>query len=267
MAITLLCRLSVKPFAKMKKILGFGILAIFCIQVKAQQIDSAVSVAPITKKDWSKIDLSNRASDHFMIQYGTDNWINVPDSINTAGFSRHFNIYALFDKPFKNNPRLSVGFGAGIGSSNIFFSNTYVDIKSNSTVLPFTNVSLTNRFDKFKLTTIYLEVPVELRWAQDPENTNRGFKAALGIKAGTLLKSFTKGKNLLDPNGSSVYDSRYIVKESSKRFINGNRISLTGRVGYGNISLHGSYALTSVLRTTAGPTMNNLSIGFTLSGL
>lgn len=251
----------------MKKILGLGILTVIALQAKAQQLDSAVSYSNITKKDWSKVDLSNRASDHFMIQYGSDNWINAPDSINTSGFSRHFNVYALFDKPFKNNPRLSIGFGAGIGSSNIFFSNTYVDIKSNSTALPFTNVSLTNRFDKFKLTSIYLEVPVELRWAQDPENTGRGFKAALGLKAGTLIKSFTKGKNLLDPNGVSVYDSRYIVKESSKRFINGNRISLTGRVGYGNISLHGSYAFTGVLRTTAGPTMNNLSIGLTLSGL
>lgn len=251
----------------MKKILSLGLIVVLALQVKAQQLDSAVSASTITKKDWSKIDLSNRASDHFMIQYGSDNWINAPDSINTSGFSRHFNIYALFDKPFKNNPRLSLGFGAGLGSSNIFFSNTYVDIKSNNTSLPFTNVSLTNRFDKFKLTTIYLEVPLELRWAQDPENTGRGFKAAVGLKAGTLLKAFTKGKNLLDPNGSSVYDSRYIVKESSKRFFNGNRISVTGRVGYGNISLHGSYALTGALRTTAGPEINNLSIGLTLSGL
>ncbi len=251
----------------MKKICGFLIAVIAIVQVQAQQLDSAVSVATITKKDWSKIDLSNRASDHFMIQYGADVWLNVPDSINTSGFSRHFNMYALFDKPFKNNPRMSVAFGAGIGSSNIFFSNTNVDIKANSAALPFTNVSLTNKFDKFKLTSIYLEVPVELRWAQDPENTGKGLKLALGLKAGTLLKSFTKGKNLLDVNGNPVYDSKYIIKESSKRFINGNRISATARVGYGNISLHGSYALTNVLETNAGPALNNLSIGLTLSGL
>ena len=44
------------------------------------------------KKDWSKLDLSTRANDHFLIQYGDDAWPNVPDSINTSGFSRHFNI-------------------------------------------------------------------------------------------------------------------------------------------------------------------------------
>jgi hypothetical protein len=255
----------VKPGRGMKKINSLSFCLIFCLSAMSQMTDSTIQT--IEKKDWSKIDLSNRANDHFLIQYGSDNWLNTPDSINTSGFSRHFNAYVMIDKVFKNNPRMSVGFGAGLGSSNIFFSNTYVDIKSNNASLPFTNVSLTNRFDKFKLTTIYLEVPVELRWAQHPENTNTGFKAAIGLKGGTLLKAFTKGKDLQDTNGNSVYDSRYIVKESSKRFINGNRISVTGRVGYGNISVHGSYALTGVLRTATGPTLNNLSIGLTLSGL
>ena len=67
-----------------------------------------------------KIDLSNRANDHFMIQYGVDGWLNTPDSINPSGFSRHFNFYVMLDKPFRSSPHFGVGIGVGIGSSNIF---------------------------------------------------------------------------------------------------------------------------------------------------
>jgi hypothetical protein len=78
------------------------------------------------------LDLSNRAADHFMIQYGADSWTNRPDSVRTGGFSRHFNFYFMFDKPFKTNPKAERRLWCGIGSSNMFFKNTRVDIKSNT---------------------------------------------------------------------------------------------------------------------------------------
>src|SRR5688572_998448 len=68
-----------------------------------------------------KIDLTNRSNDHLVIQYGLDGWSGAPDSAQPSGFSRHFNAYFMLDKPFKTNPRLSVGLGVGVGSSNMFF--------------------------------------------------------------------------------------------------------------------------------------------------
>jgi hypothetical protein len=59
----------------------------------------------------------------------------------------------------------------------------------------------------------------------------------------------------------------YIEKQKSKRYFNSTRLSLTGRVGYGNFSLFTSYALTPVFREGVGPKMNTLSVGLTLSGL
>jgi hypothetical protein len=112
--------------------------------------------SPSTRKDWRKIDLSNRANDHVMVQYGFDKWTGTGDSITPKGFSRFFNAYIMLDKPFKTNPKMSVGLGLGIGSSNIFFDKTHVDVKSLSTRLPFTRVDSANRFKKFKLTTIFL---------------------------------------------------------------------------------------------------------------
>jgi hypothetical protein len=215
----------------------------------------------------TKIDLSNRPADHFMIQYGADSWTNRPDSVRTGGFSRHFNIYFMTDKPFKSNPKLSVAFGVGLGTSNMFFKNTNVDLKSTSTTLPFTNTDSTNHFNKYKLTTIYAEIPVELRYYSNPANPGKSWKAALGLKVGTLLKSYTKGKNLLNKGGQSIYGTGYIEKESNKRFLNGTMLAVTGRVGLGFISLDASYQINSVLKDGAGPTMNKFSMGITFSGL
>ncbi|MBI2284288.1 MAG: hypothetical protein HYU71_11310 [Bacteroidetes bacterium] len=214
-----------------------------------------------------KLDLSNRAADHFMIQYGGDSWTNRPDSIRTGGFSRHFNIYFMIDKPFKTNPKFSIAYGIGIGSSNIFFKNTKVDVKANTARLPFTNVDSTSHFSKFKVTNIYAEVPVELRYFSNPENPGKSWKAALGVKVGTLLKTYSKGKNLVTKSGASVYGNGYIEKESSKRFFNGTMLAVTGRIGYGIISLDAGYQFNSVLKDGAGPSMNKFSIGITFSGL
>lgn len=245
----------------MKKIL----LAMFSITVFT--VSYAQNNDTKKKIDLSKIDLSNRANDHFMIQYGYDGWRNAPDSVNPSGFSRHFNFYLMYDKPFKANPHFSVGIGLGLGTSNIFFKNTYINLKSTAATLPFTNVSNSTHFDKYKLTTSYLEAPVELRFAGNPVTPDKGIKAALGVKVGLLLKAYTKGKNALDASGNTLYGKNYIMKEQEKHYINSTRFAVTGRIGFGFISLDGSYQLTSFLKSGAGATINPWSLGLTLSGL
>lgn len=213
-----------------------------------------------------KIDMSNRSNDHVMLQYGFDNWAGTNDSTKPSGFSRFFNAYVMLDKPFKTNPKWSVGLGLGIGSSNMFFKNTYVNVKSTTTTLPFTKVDSSNHFKKFKLTTVFLEAPVELRFSSNPENSNKAFKVALGVKVGTMLKAYTKGKTLLDKNGNTI--NNYIAKESSKRYFNSTRLAATARIGYGIFGLYGAYQITSFLKDAAGPAeIRPYSIGIYVSGL
>jgi len=225
------------------------------------------SVQPAaTKKDWKKIDLSNRSNDHFMVQYGFDNWSGASDSISPQGFSRFFNAYIMLDKPFKTNPKFSVGLGVGIGSSNIFFDKTYVNVKSLSSTLPFTSVDSSDHFKKFKLTTVYAEAPVELRYSSNPENNNKSVKVALGVKVGTLLNAHTKGKTLENKSGTTL--NNYIQKESSKKFFNSTRLAATARIGYGIFGIYGAYQITSFLKTGVGPAeIRPYSIGIYISGL
>ena len=217
-----------------------------------------------------KLDLTGRPADHFMFQFGTDTWTNRPDSVNVGGgLSRHFNLYFMDDKPFATNPKYSVAFGAGVGTSNIFFDNrTFVDVKSPANTLPFRAIdSLSNHFSKFKVTTIYLEAPVELRYFSDPAHPGKSWKAAVGFKLGTLLKAYSKGKNMVSNTGTSINGKTYVQKESNKRFFNATDVALTGRVGYGVFSLDLGYQVNGVLRDGYGPLMNKFSVGFTISGL
>jgi hypothetical protein len=218
------------------------------------------------KMNLAQLGLANRSKDHLLIQVGIDNWANAPDSLNIRGASRSFNMYLMFDFPFKTNPKLSVAVGAGIGTSNMYFKDTYIDIAGRTgNTLSFQDVSDTTRFKKYKLMTTYLEAPVEFRWTKNPERPKSSLKVALGGKIGTMLGASTKGKNLLNSAGQTV--NSYIQKEKSKRYFNTTRIALTGRIGLGNVFVFGTYQVNSFIKDGFGPDVRPYSIGIMMSGL
>ena len=222
------------------------------------------------KKDWSKVKLTGRANDHFMIQFGYTGWAGKPDSINTSGFPRSFNMYVMLDMPFKTDPRFSIAIGPGIGTDNIYFEKTYVAIANHDVnTLRFKNVSDTNHFDKYKLTTAYLELPLELRFCLNPENTNKSFKAALGLKGGFLVSAHTKGKHWQDKNGNTIagYSDNYIQKENDRYFFNNSRFAGTFRVGYGLVTAFATYQLGAFIKDGLGPNVKPWTIGLGVSGL
>lgn len=206
-----------------------------------------------------------RSNDHFMLQIGYTSWQGKPDSIKTGGLPRSINVYFLFDYPFKTNPHLSTAFGAGIATDNIYFDKTYIGIKDNTAKLSFRDDSDTSHFKKYKLSTAYLEAPIELRYRSNPDDDSKSFKAAIGVKAGLLLNAHTKGKTLEDKNDNTLI--AYTLKENSKRYFNTNRISLMARVGYGHFSLFTSYQMTPLFKEGVAATIRPMTIGLNISGL
>ena len=227
---------------------------------------SAASAQLKPKKDWSKVDI-DRAGDHIMLQLSSDHWGGAPDSINSRikSLSRGLNFYIMIDKPFKTDPRWGVAFGIGVSTSGMLFNKTKIDITGTSTLLPFSNLDSSNYFKKYKLATSFLEVPIELRYTFDPERENKSWKAALGVKVGTMLNAHTKGKTLVNKSGTTI--NSYTEKEASKKYFNSTRLVATARVGIGHWSLFGAYTLTSFLKDGAGPSIKPYQIGLTLSGL
>jgi hypothetical protein len=241
----------------MKKIFVLVISSLVVTSIFAQD-----EPKPESKK---KPNLTGRANDHFLLQFGVTNWAGRPDSIKTKGLSRSFNMYFMFDFPFKSNPHFSVGIGAGIGTDNIYFDKTYVGIKDATSTLRFQDVSDTNHFKKYKLTTAILEAPLELRFSSNPASSNKSYKASLGIKVGTLLNVHTKGKTWQSASGGTLL--AYTEKQTSKRFYNSNRFVATARLGYGVFSVFGAYQLNTLFKEGLGPDVRPYTIGLTLSGL
>ena len=221
----------------------------------------------VRKGPYTPVIVKNRSADHFMLQLSSDHWAGMPDSISShkKGLSRGFSMYFMFNKQFKSAPKFSLGIGAGISTSNMYFEKMDIQLNSNSDKLPFLQADSLPHFKKYKLATSYLELPLEFRFTAKPDNINKSFKAAIGVKIGTLVNAHTKGKTLLDKNENTI--GNYIGKVNSKRYINSARFMATARVGYGIFSLFGTYGLSNVLKDGVGPEMKLYQIGLTISGL
>src|SRR5450755_1957357 len=241
----------------MKKFVSMAMLIFLGHAVFAQSDTTKNGKKKVT---YASLNLANRANDHFMIEFSYDNWVGKTDSMNTSGFSRGFAFYFMYDLPFKSEPHFSVGAGIGIDASNIFFHNTEVLVAApGNQTLAFPSTANTDHFKKYKLVLTNLEVPLELRYAFHPENTNKSWKIALGFKAGVLLSAYNKGKDLENVGGQ--VENSYIAKESSTRFFNSGRIVGTARVSYGWIGVFAQLQLTPLIINGAGPTINPYSIG------
>jgi hypothetical protein len=215
----------------------------------------------------NKVNFTNRSGDHFMLQLSSDHWTGMPDSISShqKGFSKGFNAYIMLNKPFKSAPKLSLGIGIGISTSNMTFKKMDIGIKDAPGLLHFTALDSTNHFKKYKLATSFLEIPLEFRFTSKPNNPNKSFKAAVGLKVGTLVNAHTKGKTLQNTSGTTL--NTFVEKENSKRFFNTTDFMATARLGYGIISLFGSYQLNKLLKDGSGPNIKFYQIGVTISGL
>jgi len=242
----------------MKKFVVTIFAACSCLIVFAQ--------TPPPAKSWKQTTL-DRAGDHFMISLTSDHWTNVPDSISghMKGLSRGLGFAFMLDKPFKSDPHWSVAFGLGISSSSIFFNKMSVDLSSTGAKLPFRNLDSADHFKKYKLVTVFAEVPVELRYAFNPEKEGKSWKAALGLKVGTMLNAHTKGKTLQNKAGNTI--NSYTLKESKRSFFNGSRLVATARIGIGSFSLVGTYQINALIKETAGPDVHPYQIGLCISGL
>ncbi len=228
-----------------------------------------LSISVIAQEDPSKkkdIDVS-RAGDHIMVQLGLNGLQGAPDSIKNymKGFQRSANIYVMFDKKFKGNPHLSVAIGAGIGTNNYYFKNMVVEIGSTNPVLPFVRTDSAQNFKKYKMSTTFLEVPLELRYTAKPDMPNKSIKAAIGVKAGTMLSAKTKGKILRDIDGSVI--NNYTVKTITKSYFNTTRLAGTARIGYGMFSLFGVYSFSGLFKDGVAAEMNSIQVGLAISGL
>lgn len=262
----------------MKKLITLSLALAFVFPLFAQ--DSTIATPPAStppapapaagktskKNEWLKSLSQRHGNDHFLLQIGYNGWSGIPDTVNTKGIPRSFNMYFMFDFPFKTSPQFSVGIGLGLGTDNFYLDRTSVDIAGlTRNTLSFRSDTASNYFKKYKVATTYVEIPVELRFTADPSRPNKSWKAAVGGKVGTMLSAMTKGKTLLSSTGGTI--NNYTEKIKSKRFFNSTRLAVEGRISKGIFGVYGQYQINNFVKDGAGPDIRPFQIGITISGL
>ena len=198
--------------------------------------------------------------DFVMLQFTYEGWANNPDSVKTGGIGRGFNGYLCYDFPIQKS-NFSFAAGVGVGSANIYLDNQemrFTDTGAQGQTVGF--MAETADYKKYKINTTYLEAPFELRYFGNSANRNKGFKAAIGMRAGILVGAHTKSVRTVEGN-------KVVEKINTKRYLEKYRFSATARVGWGNFTLFGSYNINSLFRDGSGPDITPYSIGLCVTGL
>lgn len=204
-----------------------------------------------------KTSFSKPSRDFLMLQIMYNGWLNAPDSVKTGGVGRGFNAYICYDFPLKNS-HFSFAAGIGIGTDNIYLKDQQIVLTDNDTNAQARFVPETTNYKKYKINTTYLEAPFEIRFYGNKNNRNKGFKAAAGLRVGTLVGAHTRGKE----DGTKI-----VYKVNTKRYLETWRFAGTLRLGYGNFTLMGTYNLTNLYKENQGPPITPFSIGLCITGL
>lgn len=238
----------------MKKILGIITFTLACsISLNAQSTDKNTTN--------QKSEIAKPARDFFMLQIGYDGWNQVTEpNVELGGLSRSFAAYLNYDFLLgkKETSNFSFAVGVGISNSNFSLLNTRASLNEPSPSIMFRDIDSTYKSSKLRMT--YIEAPLELRYFGNKINRNKGFKAAVGVRIGYLASTRAKFKHNVDGNWITM-------KEGNSRFTNQWKFAPTVRIGWGNVSIYGSYSLTALFKDTYGPEVYPYSIGLCISGL
>jgi len=115
---------------------------------------------------------------------------------------------------------------------------------------------------KNKISTSYLEVPLEFRFRTMPDIKKRNFKVTLGAKFGYLLSSYMKysGEDFRNHSSKNVKFKEYRLSN-----ILPYRYSAFLRIGYGKINFIVNYTFVPLFEKNKGPDCIPLSYGLSFT--
>lgn len=202
------------------------------------------------------------SKDRFVIHFTNDFWSGVDNGVNFRPNSLGFAAYVMNDYDFGKSA-FSFAWGYGFSSHNIHSDGEFVIVpseRSEETVFLPLN---TSGLEKNKLSSNYLEIPIEFRiragkdaekasWKFKSEKENPGprFNMAVGARIGYAVNVHSK---TIDDLGKR--------KSYGVRNFNHLRYGLTARIGFGSLALTGFYALTPLIDSERIPNITPYSVG------
>ncbi len=241
----------------MKKILGVLLIVLTSNAVIAQED---------TKKDKPNIPGT------LLIDFGFSFLSNAPASMDTKFFgSKTFNLHYQYDIPIGDS-KFSLHPGVGVSIDKYSFDNDVtitrlvnpVDTTYNTSIEPLASLfPFASDFKKSKLTTTYLDIPLEVRFHTNPDDKSRSFKVGLGGRIGFRINSQSKIKYTEDGNTIKV-------KNNQSFDMNTIRYGATARIGISWFNLFYYHNFSDLFQSGKGPTsdtaITNYTIGLTIAG-
>jgi hypothetical protein len=196
----------------------------------------------------------------FTFDIGHTNYLGAEDTLEVKIFnSRGLNISYMYEFPVLGSRKFSFSPGFGVSNLNYAFKDNVTFTRTQQGDVLFVYISDTLKsIKKTKLSTTFLEIPVEFRFKTKAEGNS--FRFALGAKAGLLATSHTKYKYRNDGN------VRYKFKDDFD--LTKIRYGVYARAGYSYFQLFAYYSLNKMFEKEATPygkEMTPVMVGISIS--
>ncbi len=193
--------------------------------------------------------------DMLMLSGGYSNLVGAGDNFKQKWFSHNLDAALMYDHRMGRSP-ISIGIGLGISHTR-FYTNaaaTNVDSTTNDFVI-FPEYAEGLDYKRSSFSVNYYEIPAELRFRTKNDSRGHPWKVTIGAKLGFRINS---KHTFVDANG---------YKLSTTRFPNTSRLRGVGlvRIGYGKVSLYGTYQLTPLFHENAGQELYPFTTGVTIT--
>lgn len=240
---------------KLISILTLLALIIFSINAQEQEITTTD-----IKEEVRELKPKSKSADKFMITLTFDNLFHKENNgIKTQWHSRGIGIHYMYDVPIKTSP-FSGAIGLGYSHSSYYHNSNIVEDSLGTRFNPINDFKEDDDFKRRKLSTNFIELPLEFRYRSKPDKNANMWKAAVGFKAGIRVGTASVEKNLDLEN-----DYYKLSKVKKWQDVNIARVGPTLRVGYGSFNLFAFYSVTGLFKKSNNLDMTPFSIGFTIT--
>jgi len=184
-------------------------------------------------------------------------WINYPSNIDIKPTSSEFTfsyLYPLFGK--KNHFSMAVGLGSS--TQNIKYNAYIAEINDKPTFFLF-NDSIA--YTKNKLTTVFIDIPIEFRLRTNNNVHLKNFKFSFGGKIGYLIKSYHKYSG---DEYRFAMEKTVKFKEYKVPYLNKLHYGIFTKLFYGQFGLNVYYSLSDLFENNLTPEITPFSVGISM---
>ncbi|PKP19207.1 MAG: hypothetical protein CVU05_11865 [Bacteroidetes bacterium HGW-Bacteroidetes-21] len=194
------------------------------------------------------------SNDQFVVNLVNYMWNPVPAGVSMKPINLGAEVYS-YSPLIGKKKKISLAMGVGVGTAN-YYIDAMPALDSNKNTI-FLKIPDSISYKTNKMTTVYWDIPLEVRFRSTPNPKGNSFKFALGFKFGVMLSNHMKYKGK-DFDGS---DNEIKFKEYNIDYVMKYRYGAFARIGYGKFTVMGTYYLTPLFEKNKGPEIMPLSVG------